>query len=78
MYVKGHGHRREMGLGTWPKITLQHAREGARQHRIDAQRGIDSIEARKRAAASAVAEQTTFGGYADSFVASKCAGWRND
>jgi hypothetical protein len=65
-----------LGLGTWPKITLQHAREAPAPHRRAAQRRL--IEARKRAAASAVAEQTTFGGYADGFVASKCAGWRND
>ena len=78
VYVKGQGRRREMGLGTWPKITLQQARDDARLHRIDAQRGIDPIEARKRAAASAVAEQTTFGGYADSFIAGKRAGWKNE
>jgi Arm DNA-binding domain len=39
LYVKGQGGRREMGLGTWPKITLQQARDDARLHRIDAQRG---------------------------------------
>lgn len=67
-----------MGLGSWSKITLQHARDDAHQHRIDAQRGIDPIDARKRAAASAVAEQTTFGSYADGFIASKLAGWKNE
>jgi integrase len=78
VYVKGQRRRREMGLGTWPKITLQQARDEARLHRIDAQHGIDPIEARKRAAASAVAEQTTFSGYADGFIASKRAGWKNE
>jgi len=78
VYVKGNGRRREMGLGSWPKITLQQARDDARQHRTDAQRGVDPIETRKRAAVSAVADQTTFGGYADNFMAGKRDGWKND
>jgi integrase len=78
LYVKGQDRRREMGLGSWPKIGLQEAREAAHLHRAEAHAGIDPIQARKRAVATAVAATTTFGGYADDFIAGKRDGWKNE
>jgi integrase len=41
------GHRREMGLSTWPDTSLKEAREGAQEARRLVARRVDPIEARK-------------------------------
>ena len=42
------GKRREMGLGSWPGISLSNARNAAEDARLAVWRGIDPIEERKK------------------------------
>jgi hypothetical protein len=52
------GKQREMGLGSFPSVTLAEAREKARTHRAQAQRGADPISARLAALSAAAAERS--------------------
>jgi integrase len=71
---------RRMGLGAYPNVSLQEAREGASKARKLRQSGVDPIEARKReraAAALAEAKSMTFEACAKAYITSHRAGWRN-
>jgi integrase len=75
-----HGHAREMGLGAYPDVSLEQAREKARDAREQLRHGIDPIEARrgeKRKRASEAASAITFDEAAEQFIAAMSAGWRN-
>lgn len=50
-------HRRDIGLGGFPTVTLAQAREKARETRAKVEAGIDPVEERKAARAKLVAAQ---------------------
>jgi integrase len=64
---------REMGLGSYPLVSLAQAREKAAKARALAKSGIDPIEAQKTGN-----EIPTFGVFADSLVSALSAGFRNE
>ena len=74
------GKRRDLGLGSYPSVTLADAREAARAARAKLAQGIDPIEDRRRARARLVAEihtSMTFGEAAKRYIASHEKGWKN-
>lgn len=74
------GSQREMGLGSFPTITLADAREKAREHRTKIAAGQDPILIRRQTASAAVAEraaQQTFASVASQYVAQHEKGWKN-
>jgi integrase len=74
------GKRRDMGLGGFPDVPLAMARDKAREARLQIDRGIDPIEARREAksAQRATSEAArTFKQCAVSYIEAKEAEWRN-
>ena len=74
------GRRREMGLGSFPSVTLAEAREKARKPRTLAEEGVDPIAAREanRSAASAAQQaQKTFSEVAAQYLAQHEKSWKN-
>jgi integrase len=75
------GKRREMGLGTYPEVSLGEAGERAADARRQIQRGLDPISAKQAAEAAAkqAAEATvwTFKKAASEYIEAHRAGWRN-
>jgi len=74
------GHRREMGLGAYPAVTLKEAHERAQQKRAEISAGIDPILARKEASSRLRAAQAldiTFEQAAKRFITAKALEWRN-
>lgn len=74
------GKRRDLGLGSYPSVTLADAREAARAARAKLAQGIDPIEDARRARARLVAEihtSMTFGEAAKRYIASHEKGWKN-
>lgn len=74
------GKRRDLGLGSYPSVTLADAREAARVARSKLAQGIDPIEEVRRARAQLVAEihtGMTFGDAAKRYIASHEKGWKN-
>ena len=49
--------RRDIGLGGFPTVTLQMARDNAREHRANIRKGIDPVVQRKAARSALIAEQ---------------------
>lgn len=66
------GKRREMGLGSYPDVTLKSARDKAKKCRELVAEGGDPIAVRKRDKA------TTFREVAEAFIKSREDSWRND
>jgi integrase len=66
------GKRREMGLGSYPTISLVVARQRADECRRQVAEGLDPIAERTRAA------PMSFGDVADQFVASMASSFRNE
>ena len=74
------GKRREMGLGSYPEVSLKDAREAARNARAEVREGRDPIGERKaarQALMAASAKRTTFRQAAEAFLSAKEAGWKN-
>lgn len=74
------GKRREMGLGSFPDVTLSIAREKARAARSDTTMGIDPVAHRKeaRSARQALkATQKTFADCAKAYIEAHSDSWRN-
>ncbi|HEY6433560.1 MAG TPA: integrase arm-type DNA-binding domain-containing protein, partial [Acetobacteraceae bacterium] len=74
------GKARQMGLGPFPQVSLAEAREAAQRARANVRKGIDPIDARRRAV---VETRTALGGLtfrqvADKYLAAHEAGWRNE
>ena len=69
------GKPREMGLGSFPEVSLADAREKALAERRLTRLGVDPIAERKKAAEKSI---PTFGECADDFVMAKQSEWRND
>lgn len=74
-------HRRDIGLGSYPEVSLAEAREKARELRKQVRDGIDPIEERKvtkvRAALEA-AKSKTFQECANAYIEANRAGWKNE
>ena len=74
------GKRREMGLGSFPDVSLSIAREKARAARSDTIMGIDPVANRKeaRSARQALkATQKTFADCAKAYIEAHSDSWRN-
>lgn len=72
---------KEMGLGSYPAVSLESARTLASQARQDLRNGIDPIEKKKvarQAAAKARSKTMTFDQCADAYIESNRAGWKNE
>jgi integrase len=71
---------RRMGLGPFPDVSLQHARDKASTARKLCKDGIDPVEARKAERAKAklsAARSMTFNQCAEAYITAHRAGWRN-
>ena len=70
------GKAREMGLGSFPAVSLAEARDKALSERKLASNGLDPITERNRRAQMAAAVPT-FGEVSDDYIAAHAANWRN-
>jgi hypothetical protein len=72
--------RRDLGLGSYPEVSLAQARDVAREYRREVQRGIDPL-AHKRQLKSALRSQQagekTFQQCAEAYVEAKSSEWKN-
>lgn len=76
----GKASSRQMGLGPFPDVTLDQAREKAMECRKLARAGVDPIEARRRERAQAAAnaaQLVTFKECGKAYIAAHRSGWRN-
>jgi len=74
------GRQREMGMGSFPTVTLAMARDKAREHRALVRQGVDPIAARRSAVSIAAAEdraQRTFSEIAAQYIAQHEASWKS-
>lgn len=74
------GRRRDMGLGSFPSVTLEQARQRAREARDQIARGVDPIAERRRLKSeriTAAAKRLTFADAAKRVHAIKVAEFRN-
>lgn len=74
------GRRRDMGLGGYPEVTLQEARNAARKARQRIREGGDPIEERReaqRALLAGAAKSLTFKEAAEGYISAHEAGWKN-
>jgi len=72
--------RREMGLGSYPEVSLVKAREIAKEQRSKIKEGIDPILARQSAQAALKAEQASFISFEESalqYIKAHRSGWKN-
>jgi len=72
--------RREMGLGSYPEVSLAKAREIAKEQRLKIKEGIDPILARQSAQAALKAEQASFISFEESalqYIQAHRSGWKN-
>lgn len=72
--------RRDMGLGPYPDVTLQAARDKAAECRALVREGVDPIENRKLTKARTIADQgkfVTFKDAAEQYIKANEAGWSN-
>src|SRR5436190_10856787 len=74
------GKRRDMGIGSYPAISLADARQRTAEYRRQRHDGMDPLEARKterQAQLVAAARGRTFRQCAVEYIASHRAGWRS-
>ena len=74
-------HRRDIGLGSYPEVSLSEAREKARELRKQVRDGIDPIEERnatKLRAKLEAAKTKTFEECANAYIEANRAGWKNE
>ena len=72
--------RRDIGLGSYPTVTLSQARDKAREARDKIERGIDPVEERKATKAALIAAQRrglTFADAVDRALAAKLDAFKN-
>lgn len=72
--------RRDIGLGSFPEVTLESARQKAREAREQIRLGVDPVRERQRQRSVAMAAKgraMTFKAAATLFMDEKSAGWRN-
>jgi integrase len=79
---KVRGRSREMGLGSCTTVSLEEARDQAREYRrILRNEGIDPLEARAKAQDQAALEKAkalTFKAAAETYITAHRAGWKNE
>lgn len=78
--VTAAGKQRELGLGSFPSVTLTEARERARSLRAQLSSGQDPVAERQAARSAAAAEraaQQTFETLAGQYIAQHASGWKN-
>lgn len=73
---KSAGKRREMGLGSYPAVSMADAKRRATELRLQRDNGIDPIEHRRRERAAEAGLQT-FQQAAEAYIAAHREGWRN-
>jgi hypothetical protein len=74
------GQQREMGLGSFPTVTLAEARDKARRHRAQVAEGSDPISLRRAVFSAAAADrmsQRTFAEVAAQYIAQHEKSWKN-
>lgn len=74
-------HRRDIGLGGFPEVSLAEAREKARELRKQIRDGNDPVIERRTAKVQAIQEvlkTKTFKGCADAYIQANRAGWKNE
>ena len=79
--VRVAGKQREIGLGSFPTVTLAEAREKAREHRALLAQGGDPVAARRAAQSATAAErqaQQTFSTVASQYIAQHETSWKNE
>ena len=75
------GQQREMGLGSFPSVTLAEAGDKARRHRAQVAEGSDPISLRRAAASAAAADrmsQRTFAEVAAQYIEQHEKSWKNE
>jgi len=75
------GQQREMGLGSFPSVTLAEARDKARRHRAQVAEGSDPISLRRAAVSAAAADrmsQRTFAEVAAQYIEQHEKSWKNE
>jgi len=73
-------HRRDIGLGSYPELSLADAREKAREYRKQIQSGINPVEERKTEKIQKALESVktkTFKECAGAYIEANRAGWKN-
>lgn len=78
--IRVHGKRRDMGLGSFPDISLSLAREMAREVRAKVKQGIDPIAERQASRSRAEAERVamrTFEQCAERYITSMEGNWKS-
>src|SRR5262249_33211786 len=79
---KARGRSREMGLGSCTIMSLEEARDQAREYRrLLRNEGIDPLDARAKAREQAALERAkalTFKAAAEAYIAAHRAGWKNE
>jgi integrase len=78
-YMLG-GRRRDLGLGSYGTVTLEEARDEAREHRKEIRKGNDPIELKREhrdLARLAKSERKTFAACVDKYLEAHADGWRN-
>lgn len=78
--VTAAGKQRELGLGSFPSVTLTEARERARSLRAQLSSGEDPVAERQASRSAAAAEraaQQTFETLAGQYIAQHASGWKN-
>lgn len=75
------GKQREMGLGSFPTVTLAEAREKARHHRAQVMEGVDPILSRRAVVSATTAQrnaQQTFAEVAALYIAQHRKSWKSE
>ncbi len=78
--VSVNGKRRDVGLGSYPDVSLAQARERVREIRQQAAEGHDPVEAKRAEIAARAAERAkavTFDDAASSYIEAQTSGWSN-
>ncbi|MES2919825.1 MAG: integrase arm-type DNA-binding domain-containing protein [Pseudomonadota bacterium] len=74
-------HRRDIGLGSYPEVSLAEAREAAREKRKQIRSGIDPVQERKSGRVRETLEAVkakTFRECAEAYISANRAGWKNE
>lgn len=74
-------HRRDVGLGSYPEVSLAEARDRARDLRRQVRDGVDPVlerQATKLRSAIQTAKDKSFQDCADAYIDANRAGWKND
>ena len=74
-------HRRDVGLGSYPDVSLAEARERARVLRLQVRDGVDPVLKRRAEKVSSALEEAkakSFKDCAEAYIDANRAGWKNE